>query len=231
MKKTVEVEISGINFSLNTDAYDLLAHYLEEMEVVFSSLPEKTEIIEDIESRIAEELLKLTKKTKVVNAAQILTLLEKIGSPDEINDVLGSFDYDQKTEVKGRLYRDPDNRIIGGVASGIAAYFGIDPVIVRLLFIVVTLAGGAGILAYLVLYLIIPQAKTPLQKMEMHGGGNALRKIDKSLRDLARRFKIPEMTRKFEEKINRGLKKSKPKAKKEAPLKKTVKQPVKKKSN
>lgn len=202
MKKTVDVEIAGLDFVLRVDAYELLSNYLQEIESVFSSLPEKREIVDDIESRIAEELMTITTKSKIIHPNHVLAILDKIGQPEEIHDMLNEFDYDKKADVEARLYRDPENTIIAGVCSGIAAYFGLDPVIVRIFFILFTLLWGVGVLAYLILWIVVPKAQTPLQKMQMHGGGNALRKIDKGLRDLAKRFKISEMTEKIEETIH-----------------------------
>ena len=67
------------------------------------------------------------------------------------------------------MYRDPDNRVIGGVCSGMGAYWNIDPVIVRIIFIALTLAGGIGVMVYLILYIVLPEAKTTAQKIEMKG--------------------------------------------------------------
>lgn len=207
MKKTVDVEIAGVDFILNIDAYELLEKYLKEMEGVFDSLPEKKEIVEDIESRIAEELVKL--KVRVIYAEDVTKILTKIGSPEEIYEVLGEFDYDEKREVKAKLYRDPDNAIIGGVCSGLAAYLNVDPIVVRLFFIIMTLAFGFGILVYIILFFVMPPANTPLQKMEMRGGGSVLKKIDQGLKDLSKRFRIQEMTQKFEETIKGQTQKEK----------------------
>jgi phage shock protein C len=67
------------------------------------------------------------------------------------------------------MYRDPDNRVIGGVCSGMGAYWNIDPVIVRIIFIALAFAGGIGVMVYLILYIVLPEAKTTAQKIEMKG--------------------------------------------------------------
>jgi phage shock protein C len=67
------------------------------------------------------------------------------------------------------MYRDPDNRVIGGVCSGMGAYWNIDPVILRIIFIALILAGGVGVMVYLILYIVLPEAKTTAQKIEMKG--------------------------------------------------------------
>jgi phage shock protein C len=80
------------------------------------------------------------------------------------------------------MYRDTDNRVIGGVCSGMGAYWNIDPVIVRILFIALTLAGGLGILVYLILYIVIPEAKTTAQKIEMKGNPVNINNIKESVK-------------------------------------------------
>ena len=67
------------------------------------------------------------------------------------------------------MYRDTDNRIIGGVCAGMGAYWDIDPIIIRIIFVALVLAGGIGALVYLILYIVIPEAKTTAQKIEMKG--------------------------------------------------------------
>jgi phage shock protein C len=80
------------------------------------------------------------------------------------------------------MYRDPDNRVIGGVCSGMGAYWDIDPVIIRILFIVLALAGGLGIMVYLILYIVIPEARTTAQKIEMKGNPVNIHNIKDSVK-------------------------------------------------
>jgi phage shock protein C len=81
------------------------------------------------------------------------------------------------------LYRDPDNRIIGGVCAGIGAYWDIDPVIARIIFIALTIAGGMGVLIYLILYIALPAARTTAQKIEMHGEPVNIHNIKESVKN------------------------------------------------
>jgi phage shock protein PspC (stress-responsive transcriptional regulator) len=67
------------------------------------------------------------------------------------------------------MYRDTDHRLIGGVCAGMGAYWNIEPWLVRTIFIVLTMMGGLGILVYLILYIVLPEAKTTAQKIEMKG--------------------------------------------------------------
>jgi phage shock protein PspC (stress-responsive transcriptional regulator) len=106
-----------------------------------------------------------------------------MGTPEDISDnerpTAGS-----KFSSPGyhRMYRDPDNRVIGGVCSGIGAYWDIDPVIVRIIFIALVLAGGLGVLVYLILYIVIPEAKTTAQKIEMKGNPVNIHNITESVK-------------------------------------------------
>ncbi len=219
MKKTIHVEIADVDFVLNTEAYELLKDYLDELGILFASLDEKDEIIADIEGRVAESLTAISKKEKVVTHEHIHDVLSKIGSPDEIFEVLGEFDLDQKPVSKPRLHRDPDHAIIAGVCSGIAAYFGTDPVIVRLFFIAFALLGGSGILVYVVLWIIIPKAETTAQKKQMYGTKNVLNRIDRGIGQIAKKLRLTEMTQGLEDRVSPKKKtstKKKPSTKKKA---------------
>ena len=71
--------------------------------------------------------------------------------------------------LRRRLYRDADSRVLGGVCSGMGAYFNIDVVIFRILFVLSVFMGGAGVLIYIILWIVVPKAKTTAQKLEMKG--------------------------------------------------------------
>lgn len=182
MKKAIKVNISGLIFNLDEDAYRELDAYLEEISRRFSSSEEDKEIYDDIEARIAELLQdKMFGKKDAVSLKDVREVISVLGTPDDFGEPIDNepqTDYQAeqestKTSSSGRtgrrMYRDPDNRIIGGVCSGISNYFGIDPIILRLLFVIVTLFFGGGVLAYIILWVIIPEAKTTAQKLEMMG--------------------------------------------------------------
>jgi phage shock protein C len=93
-----------------------------------------------------------------------------MGTPEDISDSEGTSARDKFSSTGyHRMYRDTDHRIIGGVCSGMGAYWNLDPVILRILFVVITLVGGVGALVYLILYIVLPEAKTTAQKIEMKG--------------------------------------------------------------
>jgi len=169
MKKNFSVNIGGRIFNIDDDAYECLNNYLARLRNYFSADQGYQEIIADIEMRIAE-LLDQHKE----NGLQIITLkhiedvISSMGEPDQLSDT----DTEKPKSAPGiktlgKLFRDPDNRQIGGVAAGIAAWFGIDPVWVRLIFAACTLFYAVGIIVYVVLWLILPVAQTTSEKLEM----------------------------------------------------------------
>jgi phage shock protein PspC (stress-responsive transcriptional regulator) len=171
MKITVSVNLGGYSFSIDEDAYTELKRYLKNLELNFAGEESSAEILADIEARMAELFrAKLTGYKQVINISDVLDVISILGNPEDISDNEGPSP-GEKFASSGthRMYRDPDNRIIGGVCSGMGAYWRIDPWIVRIIFIAITMAGGLGILVYLILYIVLPEAKTTAQKIEMKG--------------------------------------------------------------
>ena len=176
MKKTIKVNLGGIVFQLDEDAYDLLREYLDRLEARFSQLAGGNEILNDIEVRMAELFsLRLTSEREVVNLTDAREVTAIMGDPAEIGDGEEEPEVESTTTQSGsyrrrrRFYRDPDNQVIGGVCSGLGAYFNLDPVIIRVLFVMFTLAYGTGLLVYLILWIGMPEARTSAEKLEMHG--------------------------------------------------------------
>ncbi|MFW5656021.1 MAG: PspC domain-containing protein [Bacteroidota bacterium] len=173
MKKTVNINLNGIVFNIDEDAYALLSKYLYTLEKHLAGEAERQEIIKDVEARIAELLNeKLTGYRQVVTIDDVNQVIEVMGQPNDFggNDNTG---YQQQTYTTyrryRRMYRDPDNRVIGGVCSGLGAYWAMDPTILRILFIVAFFGAGVGLLVYLVLWVVLPEARTTAQKLEMRG--------------------------------------------------------------
>ncbi|MBO5814542.1 MAG: PspC domain-containing protein [Bacteroidales bacterium] len=193
MKNTENISLGGYAFTIETDAYIDLEKYINEIRSCFSSDPSAEEIIADIEERIAELLKEQTVSGVVVSLPMIQEIKRRIGNPEELaqdeqteegRSAQESQQYGQrKTEKKGwktkPLYRDIDSRVFGGVCSGLGAYFGIDNVIIRLIFIVLFIGGLFGleegpyifisIIAYICLWIAMPAARTGEQKREMLG--------------------------------------------------------------
>lgn len=187
MKKTLTINLGGIVFHIDEDAYLSLNHYLESLKIFFSNEEGSVDILNDIESRIAEILNgKRTETNQVITMEEVNEVIAIMGQPVEIDqEESRKKDKDAPGEEKGekRFFRNPDEKIIAGVCSGIAAYFNLDPVWVRLIFLVFTFAGGSGILLYLVLWVVIPEAQTTTEKLTMHGHKVNISNIEKSLRE------------------------------------------------
>lgn len=177
MNKTVNINLSGIIFHIEEDAYGKLHSYLSTIKGYFSESEGRDEIMADIENRIAEMFSeKISDKKQVVLMTDIDRVIEVMGKPEDF-----AGDKAQEGETKKeqpsystsnkrrRVFRDPDNKILGGVCSGIANYFNIDPLWLRLTLVVSVFAFGTGFLLYIVLWIVIPQAKTAGEKLEMHG--------------------------------------------------------------
>ncbi|MCD4774099.1 MAG: PspC domain-containing protein [Bacteroidales bacterium] len=189
MKKTFNINISGIIFHIDEDAYEKLNAYLKRLKQHFTRTDGSEDIIKDIESRIAELLQeKITDKKQVVSLNDIDEVISVMGEPFEFseeNEKTESQKYSRQTYKPNygkRLYRDTEDRILGGVCSGIAAYFNIDSLWVRLAFVVAAFS-GFGFLIYIVLWIAIPEARTTRERLEMRGEEINISNIEKSIRD------------------------------------------------
>lgn len=170
MKKTFSVNLGNKVYHIDEDAYLRLKEYLDRIESYFSDQREREDIINDIEMRISELFTERLGPTRqVITYADVEHVTKIMGDPREIS---GTDEQpqasQQRTSGPKRIYRDPDDRIIGGVCSGLGAFLGIDPVIVRILFILF-LIFGVGLLVYIILWIAVPEARTTAQKLEMRG--------------------------------------------------------------
>lgn len=188
MKKTFTINISGIVFNIDEDAYEKLGSYLRKIKKHFQGSEGGEEIINDIESRIAEILQdKMSDKKQVVTIDDIDEIIEIMGQPDEFTEESSEEDKAEDETFEAprykRLYRDVDSRMLGGVCAGIAAYLKTDPVWIRLIFVVLTLFSGIGILIYLIMWIVVPEARTTAEKLEMKGRRVNISNIEKSIQD------------------------------------------------
>lgn len=194
MHKTISITLDGQLFHVEEPAYQSLDLYLNAVRQHFASYPDRVEIVSDIESRMAEQFNAKTHGTnRVINQADVDEVIKTMGTVEDFKEFIeepsgnGRSDA-QAPKTKRKLYRDPDNKILGGVASGLAAYFGdIDPTIVRLIFILTLFAGGTGVIVYLILWLIVPEASTPSEKMAMHGEPVTIASLEKKFRETMQR--------------------------------------------
>lgn len=167
MKKAFQISIAGTLFSIEEDAFARLDGYISSIKKHFASSEGSDEIVRDIESRIAEQLIE--SKKAVITLAEVESVIAAMGKVEDFEDGIEGEKASDK-EPRKKLYRNPDDRVIAGVCSGLALYFGTDPLWIRIAFVVLTFVlNGFPLLAYIVLWIAMPEALTASQKLEMSG--------------------------------------------------------------
>jgi phage shock protein PspC (stress-responsive transcriptional regulator) len=217
MNKTISINLGGMFFHIDEDAYQKLSRYFDAVKRSLSA-DGRDEIMKDIESRIAELFQERIQNDKqVIGLVEIDAVIGIMGQPEDYKidaEAPNTNSYNTfytKSNAK-KLYRDKENNIIGGVASGFGHYFNIDPVWIRLLFVIIVVAGfGSPILIYLILMIIIPEAITTSQKLEMKGEdvtiSNIERKVKEGIDEITDKFgKID--SQKFAENTRQGIQKT-----------------------
>ena len=187
MKKTLTINLSGSVFHIDDDAYEKLYGYLNKINQHFGSDKDAKEIVEDIETRIAEIFAEKVKNgSEVINILHVDEVIVIMGTPEAISNEEEKEKVSEKRifRTKGRrLYRDSDDRVLGGVCSGLGAYFSIDPVIIRILFVLVFFFPiGSSVLIYLILWIVVPKASSTAQRLEMKGEEVNIDNISKSIK-------------------------------------------------
>lgn len=172
MKKVININFQGQVIPIEESAYEMLQLYVASLRKFFDNEEGRDEIINDIESRIAELFSEQLKKGKpCITDNEVLRVMESMGRPEDFEAAgeEGSsksegqsakkeyvFAEDFEGKGRGRLYRDEQDKIVGGVASGLANYFKIDPAIIRVLFVALFFGGGSGLLVYIILWIVLP---------------------------------------------------------------------------
>lgn len=204
MKKTLNINLGGIAFIIDENAFEILFNYLEALKKKFDNETERQEILNDIEARIAEMLAEKTGNRKeVVGVEEVDYVIRLMGQPE---DIAGEEPSEERAEtnttkanhsdsgarevIRKRLYRDTDDSKVGGVISGLCHYFGInDPIWVRIAAVVlIPITSGSIIFVYLLLLIIIPKATTAAEKLQMKGEPININTIEKEVKDAANRF-------------------------------------------
>ncbi len=168
MNKTIIININGIVFHIEEDAYEVLKSYMTDVKRHFAYSVDNEEIVTDIENRLAEMFNeRLTADHKqVIELADVIYVTGKMGN---VNDFDLDDDEDGPARTFRKLFRDVDDRILGGVCAGIAHFFNVEPKWIRLLAIVFLFIGGIGLPVYVILWVIMPAAATRADKMAMKG--------------------------------------------------------------
>jgi phage shock protein PspC (stress-responsive transcriptional regulator) len=233
MNKVLNINLGGYPFTIDDDAFEYLEHYLDTIHTHFKKSEGYEEITSDIESRMAELFQEQLNGRSIVTIRIVETCIGIIGTPEEF----GAEGFDEEEPLYERtqahysrketnyqtgkkLFRDPDDSTVGGICSGIAAYFGVeDPLWVRLLFVIGFFSGTIGLWAYIILWIIIPEAKSAGDRLAMKGERINVSNIGKIIEDEIDIFadKLGEIGSEL------GSKKKTPKERKveeEAPLRK-----------
>ncbi len=189
MNKTININLGGVFFHIDEIAYQKLKNYLDAIRRSLSDDPKgRDEIITDIESRIGELLSEKVKDVRqVINEKDIDEVVEIMGKPEDymVDDEIFSDDnYDSYSSKRSKkLYRDGDDKFLGGVSSGMAHYFNVDVIWIRLAWLIAAFGFGFGFIVYPILWILLPQANTTAEKLEMEGEPVNISNIEKKIRD------------------------------------------------
>ncbi|WP_047415797.1 PspC domain-containing protein [Cellulophaga sp. Hel_I_12] len=200
MNKTVNINLANILFHIDEDAYNRMKRYLESVKRSFANTPGSDEILADIEARIAELFHeKLANDRQVITSKVVDEVIAIMGQPEDYivdEDIFEDEPRKNTTEAKRvkKLYRDVDKKYVAGVSAGLAHYVGIEAIWVRILWLALTFFSGGGfILIYGLLWILIPEAKTTAEKLDMRGEdvniSNIERKVKEGFDDVAERVK------------------------------------------
>lgn len=190
MNKTVNINLAGIFFHIDEDAYLKLQRYLEAIKLSFTDSQGRSEIIADIEARIAELFTeRIQNEKQVVGTKLVEEVITIMGQPedylvdDEIFEDEPKASQRQTYKSAKKLYRDTDNSYIGGVAAGLSHYLGIEPIWTRLIWLLFALgSGGTFIFIYLIFWALVPEAKTTAEKLTMTGDPVNISNIEKKIK-------------------------------------------------
>ena len=200
MNKTFTINLNGRVYHINDDAFDMLNNYLDKLKQRFSKEEGSQEIMDDIEARIGELFTeRMRYGMNVICISDVEDMIKVMGEPEQYDEEISieeekTSEVSEKSENKSgnindttgdkktkKLFRDPDHRVIAGVCAGLGSYTGIDPIILRLVFIISFFClYGSTILVYVLFWIFIPEARTVAQKLQMKGA-NLMWKISDRL--------------------------------------------------
>jgi phage shock protein PspC (stress-responsive transcriptional regulator)/uncharacterized membrane protein len=205
MKKTININLGGQPFIIDEQAYDILYRYFEALRQKFTNENEQKEILSDIEARVAEVFTqRLGKSRSVVNEEDVVYIISLLGRPEDIAGEPDSTSVNQETKsaasfdsvytspAEKKFFRDPDNKKVGGVISGLCHYFGWgDPTWIRVAIVAIIVISmmaklGLGLplaVIYLILLIVVPEANSSAEKLQMRGQPVTIQNIEKEVRD------------------------------------------------
>ena len=192
MNKTVNINLAGIIFHIDEDAFETLNNYLNALKNHFKNEEGADEILKDIEGRIAELFTERMIKKEAISITDVIEVTEIMGNPSQYDEEIEQ-DYTQENQQKDedlrkgkrrKVFRDEEGRMIGGVCSGLAHYFDINVFWGRIIFLILLFIMGLGApLTYIIIWIAIPSAKTIAEKLEMKGEKVNINNIEKNIKD------------------------------------------------
>jgi phage shock protein PspC (stress-responsive transcriptional regulator) len=189
MNKTVNINLAGIFFHIDEDAYAKLQRYLEAIKRSFTDSQGRSEIISDIEARIAELFTERIKDEKqVISITEVEEVIAVMGQPEDYMVDEEIFEDEpqhqqRKKSSSRRLFRDTENAYIGGVCSGLSHYFDIDSLWIRLGWLLLFFVGGTGLFIYILLWILMPSAETTAEKLAMTGKPVNITNIEQKVKE------------------------------------------------
>jgi len=187
MKKTFTINISGTVFHIEEEAYEVLQKYMSKLKQHFGNDEEGKEITSDIEARIAELFLaRISDEKNVIILEWVNEVIETMGTSEDFSEEEANANepITGQAKRKRRLYRDPEQSVLGGVCSGLAAYFNMDLAILRIIVVLsFLLTSGGTVLVYLILWIAVPKAVNTSQRLEMKGQEVTVKNIEKFIKD------------------------------------------------
>lgn len=189
MNKTVNINLGGMFFHIDEDAYQKLSRYFEAIKRSLTNSNGQDEIIKDIEMRIAELFAeKNSNGRQVISLRELDEVIAVMGQPEDYRidsdeNEEPKFNYNTQRKTVKKLYRDREGGMIGGVLAGLGHYFGIDKVWIRVFFLILILFYGVGLIPYIILWIVMPEAVTTAEKLEMSGEPVNISNIEKKVRE------------------------------------------------
>lgn len=187
MNKTVNINLGGMFFHIDEDAYQKLTRYFDAIKRSLNNSSGQDEIIKDIEMRVSELLTEKQKSDKyVVGLKDVDEVIAVMGQPEDYridDEGTENKSSDFSSSKTRKLYRDTENGMIGGVLAGLGHYFGIDKVWLRIFLLAMIFVFGTGVLAYIILWIVMPEAVTTSEKLEMTGEPVTISNIEKKVRE------------------------------------------------
>ena len=187
MNKTVNINLAGIFFHIDEDAYAKLQRYLEAIKRSFTNSQGRSEIISDIEARIAELFTERMKTEKqVISIKEVEEVITIMGQPEDYlvdEEIFEDEPQPRSASSSRKLFRDTENAYVGGVSSGLGHYFGIDPLWIRLAWVILLFGFGTGFLLYILLWILMPAAQTTADKLAMSGKPINITNIEQKVKE------------------------------------------------